>query len=196
MGREVEIKLRAEDAGQLEKIFAEVKACDNTAEEKEIAMHTCYFDTREGTLRERKWTLRTRRENDDNVLTFKTKGDNHCRGEWSLQRREGSLLPTQEELQMLVDDGAPELLLELHGLQVTCEAEFTRRAAMLTFEDGTQIELAADCGILRGRQTQEDFCELELELYSGSFERMEELAKGTGLAEEPMSKAARAMRLR
>ena len=196
MGREIEIKLRAEDAVQLEKAFTEVKAWDRAAEEKEIAMHTCYFDTPEGALRERKWTLRTRRENDDNVLTFKTKGDNHCRGEWSLQRMPEDLFPMQEELVRLVADGAPELLLELQRLQVTCEAVFFRRAAMLRLEDGTQIELAADTGKLRGKQEEESFCELELELYSGSYEKMAELAGCTGLKEEQMSKAARAMRLR
>lgn len=196
MGREVEIKLRAADVQQLEQAFAAVKAYACTAEEKEIAMHTRYFDTPEGVLRGKKWTLRIRQENDTNVLTFKTKGEDHCRGEWNLQRSEGSLLPTKGELQALVEDGAPELVRELGALQVICEAEFVRRAAMLTLTDGTKIEMAADVGKLRGGQTQEDFCELELELYSGSYEKMAELAKCTGLAEEPMSKAARAMRLR
>jgi len=196
MGREVEIKLRAADTQQLEKVFAALKACAFAAEEKEIAMHTRYFDTPESVLRGRKWTLRIRWENDMDVLTFKTKGENHCRGEWNLQRSAAGFSPTKEELRALVEAGAPELLLELTALQVTCEAEFIRRAAMLTLEEGTKIELAADVGRLRGKQEQEDFCELELELYSGSYEKMAELAKNTGLTEEPMSKAARAMRLR
>ena len=196
MGHEVEIKLRAADTRQLEQAFAALKACAFAAKEKEIAMHTRYFDTPEGILREKKWTLRIRRENETDVLTFKTKEENHCRGEWNLQRSEDCSSPTKEELRALVEAGAPELLLELTALQVTCEAEFTRRAAMLTLEEGSKIELAADIGRLRGRETQEDFCELELELYSGSYEKMAELAKKSGLAEEPMSKAARAMRLR
>lgn len=195
MGREVEIKLRAADPGELERVYTAVKESACAAEEKEIAMHTRYFDTPEGVLRSRKWTLRIRRENDVYVLTFKTKGENHCRGEWNLRGSGGSLPPTKEELRALVEAGAPERLAELDGLQVICEAEFTRRTAMLNLTDGTKIELAADTGILRGRQEQEDFCELELELYSGSYEKMAELARHTGLAEEPMSKAARAMRL-
>lgn len=196
MGKEIEIKLRAENSAQLQSIFERIRAEAVQAEEKTIAMHTRYFDTPEGTLRDRKWTLRTRQENEENVLTCKTKGENHCRGEWNRKRDASAEAPTQQELQALVADGAPELFLTLSALYVTCEAEFTRRAAMLTMDDGTVIELAADMGVLRGREEDEVLCELELELYGGSYDTMQRLAKETGLSEELLSKAARAMRLK
>ena len=196
MGKEIEIKLSAEGPTQLQAAYDRVKAEAMQAEERTIAMHTRYFDTPEGVLRERKWTLRTRQENEVNVLTCKTKGENHCRGEWNLKRDNDNEAPMQRELQALVADGAPELLLTLGSLRVTCEAEFTRQAAMLTMADGTKIELAADVGVLRGRAEEEKLCELELELYGGSYDIMLWLAKETGLSEETLSKAARAMRLR
>jgi len=196
MGKEIEIKLRAGDPEQLQAAYEKLKAEAMHAEEQTIAMHTRYFDTPEGILRKRKWTLRTRQENDENVLTCKTKGENHCRGEWSIKRDTEAEVPTQQELQALAADGAPELLLVLGALQVTCEAKFIRRAAMLTMTDGTKIELAADVGVLRGREEEEAFCELELELYSGSYDAMLRLAGQTGFPEEVRSKAVRAMRLR
>ena len=196
MGKEIEIKLRAEDPAQLQAAFEQIRAEARLAEEKTVAMHTRYFDTPDGVLRKRKWTLRTRQENDVNVLTCKTKGENHCRGEWNLKRDPNAAAPTQQELQALVADGAPELFLTLSSLYVTCEAKFTRRAAMLTMDDGTAIELAADVGVLRGREEEEALCELELELYAGSYDTMLQLAKSTGLSEEPLSKAVRAMRLK
>lgn len=196
MGKEIEIKLRAENSTQLLAAFEKIKAEADKAEEQTIAMHTRYFDTAEGELRNRKWTLRTRQENDVNVLTCKTKGENHCRGEWNLKRDTDAAAPTQQELQALVMNGAPELFLSLSSLYVTCEAEFTRRAAMLTMDDGTAIELAADVGVLCGKEEEEVLCEMELELYAGNYDTMLQLAKSTGLSEEPMSKAARAMRLK
>lgn len=196
MGQEIEIKLRAQSKDELGAAFERLKKAGQTEDERKIAMHTRYFDTNDGTLRTKKWTLRTRQENDAHVLTFKTKGEGHCRGEWNLERIEDGSQPTRQELLELVSRGAPELLLELGALEVCCEAKFVRHAAMLNLSDGTKVELAADEGQLRGREEHLDFYELELELYGGSYEKMLLLAKQTALSEEPLSKAARAMVLR
>ena len=194
MGREIEYKLKAKDARELDAAYERVRACAGTSPERYIEMLTRYFDAPEGLLRDRRWTLRIRRENDRQVLTCKTPGRDHSRGEWELIRTTDAPVPTQKELQALVDSGAPEALCRLSSLKQVCGAGFTRRCTMLELPDA-RIELAADAGKLFGPQTSEAFFELELELYSGNADRLAELARIAALPEEVLSKQARAMRL-
>ena len=194
MGREIEYKLKAQNARELEAAYHRVRGCNETSPERRIEMFTRYFDTPDGTLRDRRWTLRIRRENDRQVLTCKTPGEGHCRGEWELVRTTEVPEPTLEALRILAEMGAPEALCSLSSLKQVCGARFTRHCAMLVFPDAS-IELAADAGELFGPQTKEAFFELELELYSGNAERLEELAQIAALPEETLSKQARAMRL-
>ena len=184
MGREIEYKLKAKDARELDAAYERVRACAGTSPERYIEMLTRYFDTPEGLLRDRRWTLRIRRENDRQVLTCKTPGRDHSRGEWELIRTTDAPVPTQKELQALVDSGAPEALCRLSSLKQVCGAGFTRRCTMLELP-----------GKLFGPQTSEAFFELELELYSGNADRLAELARIAALPEEVLSKQARAMRL-
>ena len=64
MGREIEYKLKAKDARELDAAYERVRACAGTSPERYIEMLTRYFDTPEGLLKDRRWTLRIRREND------------------------------------------------------------------------------------------------------------------------------------
>ena len=102
--------------------YERVRACAGTSPERYIEMLTRYFDTPEGLLKDRRWTLRIRRENDRQVLTCKTPGRDHSRGEWELIRTADAPVPTQEELQALVDSGAPEALCRLSSLKQVCGA--------------------------------------------------------------------------
>lgn len=195
MGKEIEYKLRAKDARELGEVYERLCSRYAAGQEQVIAMHTRYFDTPDRALKEKKWTLRIRRENDREVLTCKTPGKGHSRGEWSLDRTRTEPSPQPEELRALAASGAPEALCALREFQPVCGARFTRRCTMLEVS-GTRIELAADLGQLYGPNSQEDLCELELELYGGRFEVLSAVAALTGLPEEPRSKFARAQLLR
>ena len=48
-------------------------------------METTYFDTPDGDLSARRWTLRCRRENDIHICTLKTPGQGNARGEWDTE---------------------------------------------------------------------------------------------------------------
>ena len=194
MGQEIEYKLRAADQQELDRVYEGLRSRFAAGEERVIEMHTRYYDTPGRLLREKCWTLRVRQENEKQVLTCKTPGKGHSRGEWSLDRTETVLSPQRAELCALADSGAPEALRTLSGLAAICGARFTRRCVMLELPEA-RIELAADVGQLYGERQREDFCELELELCGGSIETLSALAALTGLQEEPLSKFARAQRL-
>ena len=194
MGQEIEYKLRAEDAAQLRGAYERLKSSAAAGPERVIEMHTRYFDTPDRYLRDRRWTLRIRRENDRSVLTCKTPGEGRCRGEWELVRTSDAPVPEPEELRMLCGAGAPEELCALADLRAVCGARFTRRCTMRELPDA-RIELAADEGELCGMQTAEPFFELELELYGGNAGQLAILAKAAALPEESRSKQARAMAL-
>ena len=194
MGQEIEYKLRAPDADALARAYVRVGTAAAAGQEQIIEMDTRYFDTPEGVLRARRWTLRIRRENDRSVLTCKTPGQGHSRGEWELVRTADAPAPTASELRALAELGAPETLTQLEELRPVCGAHFTRRCVTLTLPDAI-IELAADAGELFGARERERFFELELELKSGNAGRLAELADIAALPEEPLSKQARAMRL-
>ena len=190
MGREFELKYAAKDAAVLEKIL---ESMGRTAEE--ISMATTYYDTADGALSARKWTLRLRQENDDFVVTFKTAGDGKTRGEWEYDADSVEFAATT-----LVDLGAPQELEELlaDGVQPVCGAEFLRRAVALEL-GGTVLELALDCGRLFRGEKEIPLCEVEVELKRGEEAAVRafagELAKKFGLKEETKSKFVRAVNL-
>lgn len=190
MGREFELKYAAKNTAVLEDILAFV---GRPAEK--IRMASTYYDTAGGALAARKWTLRLRRENDASVVTMKTAGDGHTRGEWEYDADSVEFADTA-----LIDLGAPEELAELmkDGVVPVCGAEFTRRAVKLELGQ-TQAELALDVGRLFRGEREIPLCEVEVELKSGSEnavrEFARELAERFKLKEEPRSKFVRAVSL-
>ena len=194
MGQEIEFKLRARDERELTLVYEDLRSRFAAGGERVIRMHTRYFDTPDRLLREKRWTLRIRQENETQVLTCKTPGRGRSRGEWSLDRTDPAPTPQSGELRALAELGAPEALCALTGLTAICGARFTRRCVMLELPEA-RIELAADTGELYGPRGREPLCELELELYGGSLAALSALAACAGLPEEPLSKFARAQRL-
>ena len=90
-------------------------------------------------------------------------------------------------------------MLDGEPLIPVCAAQFSRRAAELVFGDGTICELCGDIGMLVGGTNEENLCEIEIELKSGSADTAaafaEELQERFDLQEEPRSKFARASAL-
>lgn len=197
MATEFEIKLRAKNAQQLKTVL-EDRSITALAQEKlrEVHMKTSYFDTADGALSARKWMLRVRQENEKSVVTMKTPGEGHARGEWECEGK-----TPEEAIETLVSKGAPQELRELvsPGLQMVCGALFVRLTQPLLLADGTTCELCADGGELLGGRRKEPFFELELELTRGSGEALvafaQEISRKFGLPEEGKSKFVRARRL-
>ena len=82
MGKETEYKLEVGDLQLLDCIL-----CDPLVTGKMqgpyqyVKMQTTYYDTEDAALAQRKWMLRLRMENDRSVITVKTPGEGHTRGE-------------------------------------------------------------------------------------------------------------------
>jgi len=188
MAREFELKYRA-SAQQLNTIF------DDFDGFREIAMETTYYDTPEGSLSQRKWTLRQRLENGQSVCTLKTPSENGGREEFEV-----SCEDIQAAIPELCKLGAPAELDELTqaGVQKVCGARFVRQAASIVLEDCT-LELALDRGILQGGVRIQFLREVEVELKEGSEEAAvafaRTLAEKYGLIPERFSKYRRALAL-
>lgn len=188
MGREFELKYRADS----QKIAAIREKFPGFAS---IEMQTAYYDTPDGALGLRRWTLRRRLENGRSICTVKIPLPDGSRGEWEAEC--GSAPDAVQELCKL---GAPKELLALtqSGIREVCAARFTRLAATLEVS-GCILELALDQGSLLGGGKELPFAEVEVELKHGSeivaVAFAENLAKEFNLTAEPASKAQRAMAL-
>mgnify|MGYP000830826191 FL=1 len=86
MGKETEYKLAVGDLQLLDCIL-----CSRMVMEKlcapyaYIRMRTTYYDTEDGFLAQRRWMLRLRTEDARSVVTMKTPGEGHTRGEWEVE---------------------------------------------------------------------------------------------------------------
>ncbi len=190
MGFEYEWKFRA-DRQVLEAILASLPG-----QARHITMQTTYYDTPSSQLAERRYTLRTRLENGICVCTLKAPGIGISRREWEVRcdriedgARMLCKLETPTELPALLEE----------GLVQVCGARFTRMAVTVPL-DGCTVELALDQGVLTGGSREIPFCEVEVELKSGSREACDryagELARKFGLEQETKSKFRRALELR
>ena len=186
MGREFELKYRAtpEIIGKIQEKYGEFTS---------ISMETTYYDTFDGKLFNRRWTLRRRLENEVSVCTLKIPLEDGSRGEWEVEAP--GLITGIPELCKL---GAPMDLMALtvNGIVPVCGARFTRLAKTLELE-GCTVELALDQGVLTGRGKEQPLCEVEVELKDGSEEAAVRFAKSLQeafvLSEEPDSKYRRAL---
>ncbi len=156
-----------------------------------IRMQTTYYDTADGSLAAKKFTLRKRRENEESVCTLKTPGVGQERGEFETRADK-------------IEDAIPELCklsgetIPTENLVEVCGAKFTRYAKEVTLSDCT-LELAVDEGELLGGGKALPLYEVEVEFKAGSRESVvafaRELAEAYGLETEEKSKFKRALDL-
>lgn len=157
MGVEYELKFRA-DPATLDRLE---QAMQLPAER--IRMQTTYYDTPQGALSQRHWTLRRRLENGTSVCTFKYPLDGPGRGE--VEVHAPSLEAALPELCKL--SGKEELAaLTAGGLVEVCGARFLRTAFTLQWA-GAVVELALDRGVLTGGGREIPLYEAEAELKAG-----------------------------
>lgn len=201
MGKELEYKLQIADEHALAAILYDPEiAALRQGDWQERRMKTTYYDSLDRRFTSRFWTFRHRLEGEKGIVCLKTPTeDRHTRGEWQVEA-DGVGLNAVEALLLA---GAPKELVYLYGtgdVAPICGAEFTRKSCMLRLEDGSLAELAGDCGILHGETEKVPFTELELELYEGKPDKMlgfvDYLKSKYSLREQPMSKIARAMKLK
>ena len=160
-----------------------------------ITMETTYYDSLDGRLGDRHWTLRRRMENGVAVCTLKVPGQGFGCGEWEIECDD-----IFKALPLLMAMDAPKELGELTagGLKEFCGARFTRLAGLVEAE-GCTVELALDQGYLLGGGKELFFSEVEVELKDGSESGAvafgEALAQEMNLQPESRSKVARARAL-
>ena len=192
---EFEVKLAVDAPETMEQILADPAIARAMAEPlREIPMETTYYDTPDGSLSAKLWTLRRRMEGGSPVVTLKTPaGIPDCRYEW--ETPEDDVLAA---VPALISLGAPAELREVKAVRPVCGAAFRRRAVLLNLE-GCTAELALDRGRLFRGDREAPIQELELELKGGDPAAMlalgERLCRDYGLHPEPKSKFYRASRL-
>ena len=177
MGKETEYKLAVGDLQLLDCIL-----CSRMVMEKlcapyaYIRMRTTYYDTEDGFLAQRRWMLRLRTEDARSVVTMKTPGEGHTRGEWEVES---------------------EYLVTI--LSRCQRYDFTRITAELRLSENTSCMICGDVGDLTGGGRTALLCELELELKQGSEEALSAFARALmdtyHLSEQPLSKLQRARAL-
>lgn len=197
MGVEFELKFRAtpEQLDKVEQgIFGVVQV---------IEMETTYYDTPDGALSQRKYTLRRRMENGVSVCTLKTPEERKAEGSVPYEAGRGEFEVNCDSIK----DAIPELCklsgvgltaLTAGGVAPVCGARFTRVASTLELPECT-VELALDRGVLLGGGREIPLCEMEVELKSGSREAAAlyalALAQTYGMTREKHSKFRRALDL-
>lgn len=189
MGAEYELKFAA-NPDALYSVYTTFPARWQT-----VRMQTNYYDTPDGSLSARRWTLRKRLENGVSLCTLKTPGTDNLRGEWETEAD-----TIEAAIPMLCKLGCPKELEDLcsEGVIPICGARFTRKAGQFKLRDCT-VEIALDEGVLTGGSKEIPLCELEVELKEGSREAADafaaELARIYDLRAEEKSKFARALAL-
>lgn len=188
MGVELELKYKADEAAlqSINAAFPEPGVI--------LQMETVYYDTPDGALSARHYTLRKRLENGVSVCTLKTPAK-QGRNEWETECDN-----IQDAVPVLCKLGGPEELSSLTqaGLAPVCGAKFTRIAKTVQLPDAV-VELALDRGVLTGGDKALPFYEVEAELKSGSEAALmvfaQALARRFSLKPEPKSKFRRSLDL-
>lgn len=185
---EVELKYLIEDEETQKKLWNEsvFKKYGDVDLHGETNMRAIYYDTRDGLLRDIDAAFRIRKENDRFVATLKWGG----RSEHELHEREELNIPLSSPedaqrptLKVFAESEKGRELIELVGdreLVPVVETSFTRKT--MRIDTGESIcEAALDAGKIITAGGNADIRELELELFSGSVEDLEEI--GRDLAE-------------
>ena len=139
--------------------------------------------------------MRRRLENGVSVCTVKTPETDNLRGEWETECDDIiAAIPVLCKLGCSVN--LP--MLTKNGLKAICGARFTRLAKTVELENCV-VEIAVDRGVLFGDHREEELCEVEVELKSGSRKEAEAyaaaFAQKYGLKPEEKSKFRRALAL-
>ena len=177
MREELELKL-AVTPGELKKLRGDplIRSLAHRRTSTKL-LHTTYFDTPSHDLRRRGMALRVRQVGKRHIQTLKVPGD----GATGLQHyREYEADVTAEAPDVSrIEDASLRQLLDAENVTQQLEPVFTtvfnRSTVPLRLDDG-EVELALDSGEIAAGGESLPICEAELELVSGSSQRIYELA--------------------
>src|SRR5436190_2393798 len=139
-----------------------------------VALSTVYFDTPSGDLRAAGLSLRVRRKGGRYTQTLKRtrSADLFDRDEW-----ESETTRFAPNLSLLADTPVAEFLSS-HALELQPQFSLrVNRALRVVKQDDSEIEISVDKGEVRAGEALDQILELELELKSGSPERLYAFAK-------------------
>ncbi len=196
---EIEFKYKIPDSELAERIFSDpdIIAITDDDSEETIDLHAIYFDTDDRRLSREGITFRTRKEGSSYIATIKWNGSS----ENGLYVREEINVPLPDITKFKIPDygvfsQSPmyDTLQDVIGtreLKKRVEVKVTRR--QIRIDTGKSIcEISYDNGIVINGSSQGTISEMEVELYSGSREDMEEfgetLSEKYGLEPENRSK--------
>jgi len=189
--REIELKLEV-DPEAAERLLVEPWLCDGRC--KALPQLTVYYDTADGEIRRRGFTLRVRSVGDRYVQTVKTLAAGAGlfeRGEWEYEI--GGIELDRECLSR-----TPLAHLESAKLERIVRSGVTRRSCRVV-SDGSEIQLDYDDGEISAGGRSQRISELELELLDGDPSTAFKLARKIGDREPVklgvMSKAERGFAL-
>ena len=193
---ETELKLAPVSALQSERVFSDPALAPYLGALRTVRMETVWYDTGDGALGARGFTLRLRREDGRPVCTLKGPSAGLSRLELE---REAESVEAGAAL-LLAEEALPAAARAALAapLREVCAARFSRRAAR--YDDGALcFELSFDSGLLRCGAMEGPLCEMELELLSGTEEALrafgEHLAAVHGLPVCAVGKKSRALAL-
>lgn len=203
---EIEFKFHIESSEQAESILMdpEVLALKDENSDEEIDFHAIYFDTLDRRLGREGITFRTRREGEKYVATLKWNGS----GENGLHVREEINIPMMDvekfkcpDVNLFEQSHMCQVLKEVIGkreLFKRVEVEALRK--QIRIDTGKSIcEISYDNGFVINGENRAPISEMEIELYSGSKEDMEDFAdkivKKYGLLPENRSKFRQGLEL-
>ena len=203
---EIEYKFKIPNSELADQIFNDPLVYDITDEDsyEDIELHAIYFDTEDRRLSREGITFRTRKENEAFVSTVKWNGAS----ENGLHEREEINVPMIDEsyfhtpnINLFCHSPMCETLKEVIGhreLKKRVEVKVLRRQARI--DTGKSIcEISYDSGKVFYQGMEAPLSEMEVELYSGSREDMEQfvdnLVEKYGLVPENRSKFKQGLEL-
>ena len=203
MATEIEMKLGVPNEEILNLILEASELTQYMKDDYQVRhMRSIYYDTADGLLSRRKWTLRLRDEGGNLVAAMKTANATDDIGFFTRNEWQCTAENIRDAIPVLVEQGAPPELMDLlrdKPLVPTCGAEFDRKSACLFMNDGVRIEMAGDLGYLFSGEKREPICELELELLYGDAASLPpicaQLMETFDIKEETRSKYQRAKAL-
>lgn len=178
MVTEIELKLlvSGDVVTQIEQVL--LPTLGLSAKATEYTLYNQYFDSPEQILKKHKIGLRIRNKAGGFEQTLKTAGKSvaglHQRPEFNVALENDRL-----KLDLFPDEVWPQDI-DVAELQRSIDAvfktDFSRREYQLGFEDGTQVELVYDQGLVVAKGQQLDINEIELELKHGNPSKLFDIA--------------------
>ncbi len=203
---EIELKYIVDSKETCEAIFEDsyLFSIEEDGTREKVFMKAAYFDTNDHILSANDIAFRVRLERDKLVASLKWRGK--CEG--ALHKREEINVPVDNPDCFLMPDPGifkeseigKEVIRLVDGKPLISIMEIVFMRSRFKVDTGSSIvEVSLDVGEIMTEAGNQQFCELELELFSGSEEELvilgDRLSAQYNLLESPESKYVRGLRI-